>query len=51
MAPSKQIYKFPSVAILKKAIEDIKSKRLSYRAASRIYGIPRSTLLDKLQGR
>lgn len=36
---------------LLKAIEDVKDKKLSIRAASILYGIPRTTIGDHIEGR
>ena len=38
------------LATLQHAIDAVKSQSMSMRTASRVYGIPRSTLFDKLHG-
>lgn len=39
-----------STEILEKCLEDIRCKRLSQRVAAKQYGIPRSTIINKLKG-
>lgn len=46
-----KISKKPGPEVIKKAIDDVKSKKLTLRAAAEKYGIPRSTLHDKVRGK
>lgn len=39
-----------SAEVLEKCLEDIRCKRLSQREAAEQYGIPRSTIINKLKG-